>query len=202
METGRSLPVCPTVFCKPATTIAGPGDTIPIPIIAQAKGDYEGELVIVIGRDAKNVDENRALEYVACYTVANDISARDWQRDIEKAGPVPQWSFSKSFDKYAPIGPCLVSREVLQAADNLELSTTVNGKIRQQTNTSDLWFNVAKLIAFCSQGQTLQAGSIILTGTPGGVGLFMSPPQFLQPGDEVAVEISGIGRIVNKISFE
>jgi 2-keto-4-pentenoate hydratase/2-oxohepta-3-ene-1,7-dioic acid hydratase in catechol pathway len=159
-------------------------------------------LTIVIGKDAKNVSAADALEYVAGYTVGNDISSRDWQRDPNKAGPVPQWCFSKSFDKYAPLGPCIVSVDLLGAADNLELSTFVNGELRQKGNTGDLHFGVREIIAFCSQGQTLQKGTLIMTGTPGGVGLFMKPPVFLKDGDEVVVQVEGIGRLVNSIKFE
>ncbi|KAG4444241.1 hypothetical protein IFR05_000338, partial [Cadophora sp. M221] len=132
----------------------------------------------------------------------NDVSARDWQRDADKAGSVPQWSFSKSFDKYAPLGPCLVAAHVLGDADSLSLKTSVNGEVRQLSNTSDLCFGVRKLVSFCSQGQTLEKGSLIMTGTPGGVGLFMKPPVFLKDGDEVSVEISGIGRLANCMRFE
>lgn len=175
---------------------------IPIPKIAQAQCDYEGELVVVIGRDAKNVPEEAALDYVAGYTCGNDLSARDWQRDTLKAGPVPQWSVSKSFDKFAPLGPCLVATHVLGDGGGLELRTRVNGEERQVSNTSDLCHGVKKLVSFCSQGQTLQRGSLIMTGTPGGVGLFMKPPQFLKEGDEIDVEISKIGRLSNRIVFE
>jgi len=158
--------------------------------------------VIVIGKDAKNVKEEDALKYVAGYTAGNDVSARDWQREAGKAGPVPQWTFSKSFDKYAPLGPCLVAAHILGEADNLSLRTIVNGEVRQESNTSDLCFGVKKLIAFCSQGQTLQKGSLIMSGTPGGVALFMKPPNFLKDGDEVTVEIGKIGRVVNHMRFE
>lgn len=170
--------------------------------MAQEQVDYEGELVVVIGKDAKNVSEANALEYVAAYTVGNDVSARDWQREASKAGPVPQWTFSKSFDKYAPLGPCLVATSILGEADKQELKTSVNGEIRQRSNTSDLCFGVRKLVAFCSQGQTLQRGSLIMTGTPGGVGLFMKPPCFLKDKDLVEVEIEGIGRLRNRMVFE
>ncbi|KAK4999982.1 hypothetical protein LTR66_001070 [Elasticomyces elasticus] len=156
----------------------------------------------MIGQDAKNVSEEDALDYVAAYTAGNDVSARDWQREAGKAGPVPQWSFSKSFDRYAPLGPCLVARDILGAADSLPLMTLVNGQIRQESNTKDLCFGVRKLVAFCSQGQTLQRGSLIMTGTPGGVGLFMKPPSFLKDGDVVEVDIGGIGRLENIIAFE
>lgn len=157
----------------------------------------------MIGKDAKNVLEADAMEYVAAYTIGNDISSRDWQRDVAKAGPVPQWTFSKSFDKYAPVGPCLVAPHILgDNAGALSLKTLVNGELRQESNTSDLLFNVAKLVAFCSQGQTLQQGSLIMTGTPGGVGLFMKPPVFLKDGDRVDVMIGHIGRLSNRIKFE
>jgi 2-keto-4-pentenoate hydratase/2-oxohepta-3-ene-1,7-dioic acid hydratase in catechol pathway len=190
------------VFTKPGPAIADFGEPIPIPVIAQEQCDYEGELVVVIGKDAKNVSDADALDYVAGYTVGNDISARDWQREARKAGPVPQWSFSKSFDKYAPLGPCIVASSLLGEANAQSLKTIVNGEVRQESNTSDLCFDVRKLIAFCSQGQTLQKGSLIMTGTPGGVALFMKPQAFLQDGDEVDVEIGGIGRLSNTISFD
>jgi 2-keto-4-pentenoate hydratase/2-oxohepta-3-ene-1,7-dioic acid hydratase in catechol pathway len=200
-ETGRPLPTCPTVFTKPAPAITDHDSPIPIPKVAQQQCDYEGEMTVLIGKDAYDVSPEDALNYVAAYTVGNDISARDWQREPGKAGVVPQWSFSKSFDKYAPVGPVLVSSAVLGAADKQDLQTIVNGEVRQKGNTSDLCHGVRDLIAFCSQGQTLQKGSLIMTGTPGGVGLFMKPPTFLKDGDVVEVEISGIGRLKNTIKF-
>ena len=200
-ETGRALPECPTVFTKPAPAVADHDEPLPIPKFAQQQCDYEGELTVLIGRDAKDVSPEQALDYVAAYTVGNDVSARDWQREPNKAGVVPQWSFSKPFDKYAPLGPVLVSAKVLGAADKQELRTWVNGELRQQGSTGDLCHGVKDLVAFCSQGQTLQKGSLIMTGTPGGVGLFMKPATFLQHGDEVVVEISGIGKLRNTIEF-
>lgn len=202
LETGRPLPTCPTVFTKPGPAIADHGEAIPIPKIAQEQCDYEGELVVVIGKDAKDVKSEDALDFVAAYTSGNDVSARDWQREAGKAGPVPQWSFSKSFDKYAPLGPCLVAAHILGAADDLSLKTLVNGQVRQESNTADLCFGVKALIEFCSQGQTLQKGSLIMTGTPGGVALFMKPQAFLKDGDEVTVEIGRIGRVSNIMRFE
>lgn len=196
------MPTCPTIFTKPGPSVANHDEDIPIPLIAQSQCDYEGELVVVIGKDAKNVSESEALDYVAGYTAGNDVSARDWQRESGKAGPVPQWTFSKSFDKYAPLGPCLVATQVLGGAEKLSLRTLVNGEVRQETNTEDLCFGVAKLVAFCSQGQTLQKGSLVMTGTPGGVGLFMKPPAFLKDGDIVEVDIEGIGRLRNRMAFE
>lgn len=200
-ETGRAFPEVPTVFTKPAPTVTDHGSAVPIPKVAQEQADYEGELVILIGRDAYDVKAEDALDYVAGYTIGDDVSARDWQREPNKAGVVPQWSFSKSFDKYAPLGPMLVSSKILGAADQQDLRTYVNGEERQQGNTSDLCHGVRALVAFCSQGQTLQKGSLIMTGTPGGVGLFMKPPTFLKDGDVVEVAISGIGRLQHSIKF-
>lgn len=200
-ETGRAFPESPTIFTKPSPAVADHDAPVPIPKIAQQQVDYEGELVVLIGRDAYDVKAEDALDYVAAYTVGDDVSARDWQREASKAGPVPQWSFSKSFDKYAPLGPALVSTKVLGAADQQQLTTYVNGEQRQQGSTDDLCHGVRALVAFCSQGQTLQRGSLIMTGTPGGVGLFMKPPNFLKDGDVVEVEISGIGKLRHSIKY-
>lgn len=184
-------------------SVADTRQPIPIPPLGQPKCDYEGELTIVIGRDAKNVTEANALDYVAGYVSGNDVSCRDWQMDKDKAGMMPQWSFSKSFDKYAPFGPAIVSTSVLGDAKGLDLKTYVNGEERQSSNTSDLCFGVRQLVSFLSQGQTLVAGSLIMTGTPGGVGIGMKPePKYLRDGDEVVVEIEGIGKVVNVMEFE
>ncbi|KAM0718982.1 hypothetical protein Q7P37_006054 [Cladosporium fusiforme] len=200
-ETGRAFPECPTIFTKPSPAVADHEAPVPIPKVAQQQADYEGELVVLIGRDAYDVKAEDALDYVAAYTAGDDVSARDWQREPGKAGVVPQWSFSKSFDKYAPLGPVLVSSKILGAADQQELRTYVNGEVRQQGSTGDLCHGVRQLVAFCSQGQTLQKGSLIMTGTPGGVGLFMKPPNFLKDGDEVEVEITGIGKLRHSVAF-
>jgi len=200
-ETGRALPEVPTVFTKPAPAVADHDAAIPIPKIAQQQCDYEGELTVLIGREAKDVAVENALDFVAAYTIGNDVSARDWQREPGKAGAIPQWSFSKSFDSYAPLGPVLVAQKLLGAAEGQELTTRVNGEVRQSGSTGDLCHGVRELVAFCSQGQTLQKGSLIMTGTPGGVGLFMKPPQFLKDGDEVEIEITGIGKLRNRMRF-
>ncbi|KAK0923664.1 hypothetical protein LTR57_006597 [Friedmanniomyces endolithicus] len=159
-------------------------------------------LFIKPGKACKNVSEADALSYVAGYVSSNDVSCRDWQMEKDKAGMMPQWSFSKSFDKYAPLGPCIVSTKLLGDAGGLAMKTFVNGELRQDTNTSDLCFGVRKLVSFFSTGQTLEAGSLIMTGTPGGVGFGMKPPKWLKDGDEVVVEIEGIGKVVNKMHFE
>ncbi|KAG4292518.1 5-carboxymethyl-2-hydroxymuconate isomerase [Fusarium proliferatum] len=202
-ETGRTPPPHPTIFIKPSSSITGWNDDISIPKIAQKDQlDYEGELAIVIGREGKDISAEDALSYVAGYTVANDVSARTWQRDPKFAGEVPQWCFSKGFDSFAPLGPVLVSPSILGAAGHLILQTKVNGEVRQQANTSDLVFDVKRIIAFVSQGTTLEKGSVILTGTPGGVALGMEPPKWLKDGDVVQVSISGIGTICNQMVFQ
>lgn len=184
-------------------TIASTRQPTPIPRLGQTHLDYEGELTIIIGRDAKNVSEDSALDYVAGYTSGNDVSCRDWQMEKPKAGMMPQWCFSKSFDSYAPLGPAIVSPKLLGDASGLRLRTFVNGEERQNSDTADLCFGVKKLVSFLSTGQTLQAGTCIMTGTPGGVGIGMKPePKYLKDGDEVAVEIEGIGRVVTTMQFE
>jgi 2-keto-4-pentenoate hydratase/2-oxohepta-3-ene-1,7-dioic acid hydratase in catechol pathway len=139
---------------------------------------------------------------VAGYCVSNDVSARGWQRDPAKAGNVPQWCFSKGFDKFAPLGPMLVSPKIVGAANDLLLQTFVNGEERQNTSTGDLLFGVKAIVSFCSQGTTLEAGTIILTGTPSGVAMGMKEPKYLNHGDVVEVKISQLGSIKNKMSFE
>lgn len=202
LETGFDLPENPTLFIKSPETVTDTRSSIPIPKLGQTHLDYEGELTIVIGADAKNVSEDDALNYVAGYVSGNDVSCRDWQMDKDKAGMMPQWCFSKSFDKYAPLGPAIVSTKLLGDASTLRLRTIVNGEERQNVGTADLCFGVKKLVSFLSTGQTLKKGSLIMTGTPGGVGLGMKPAKFLKDGDEVVVDIEGIGKVVNVMKFE
>jgi 2-keto-4-pentenoate hydratase/2-oxohepta-3-ene-1,7-dioic acid hydratase in catechol pathway len=200
-ESKMDIPKNPTLFIKPGQAVGDPRAPTPVPKLSQAKCDYEGELTIVIGKDVKDVSEENALEYVAGYVTGNDVSCRDWQLEKEKAGMMPQWCFGKSFDKYAPIGPAIVSTKILGDASGLRLTTHVNGELRQEANTSDLCFGVRKLVSFFSTGQTLQAGSLIMTGTPDGVAAVMSPPLWLKNGDEVVVEIESIGKLRNVIEF-
>ena len=134
--------------------------------------------------------------------VANDVSCRKWQRDPAYAGNVPQWCFSKGFDGFAPVGPMVVAPSVLGAADSQDLKTTVNGEVRQDSNTSDLLFGVKRIVSFLSQGTTLQTGSLIMTGTPAGVALGMKPPKYLKDGEMVEVSIEGLGTIANILRFE
>ncbi|KPI34554.1 Ureidoglycolate lyase [Cyphellophora attinorum] len=203
-EGGRSPPPYPSVFTKPSTSIASYNEDIPIPFIAQHDQlDYEGELAILIGRTGKDISKANALDYVAGYAVSNDVSARTWQRKPEYAGPVPQWDFSKGFDKFAPLGPLLVSPSLVNEASGLRLQTWVNGELRQDSDTSDMLFGVREIVAFISQGTTLQRGTVILTGTPAGVAMGMKPhPLYLKDQDVVKVRIEGLGFVENKMVFE
>ncbi|BEI83407.1 hypothetical protein CcaverHIS002_0400110 [Cutaneotrichosporon cavernicola] len=202
-EGGRKPPPYPSIFIKPRTSVASFNEDVAIPRIAQEDQlDYEGELCIVIGKTGKDIPELEALDHVAGYVSSNDVSARKWQRDPAFAGGVPQWCFSKGFDKFAPLGPMLVSPKVVGNAGNLRLQTWVNGELRQDTNTSDLLFGVEKIVAFISQGTTLEKGTIIMTGTPAGVAMGMKEPKWLKDGDVVEVRVEELGSVKNKMAFE
>ncbi|KAF5544630.1 fumarylacetoacetate hydrolase [Fusarium mexicanum] len=202
-EAGRKTPPFPSIFFKPSTTIHDHGVNVVIPKVAQDdQADYEGELVVVIGKDAKNVKESEALDYVAAYTAGNDISSRKWQRDPNLAGGVPQWGFSKGFDTFAPLGPALISSSVITAPEKLHLQTIVDKDIRQDAGLDDLVFSIPRLIAHLSSGTTLQKGSVIMTGTPGGVGAGLQPPKYLVPGTQMKVKITQIGTLKNGVDFE
>ncbi|KAJ5455926.1 uncharacterized protein N7458_004190 [Penicillium daleae] len=201
-EAGRTPPPFPFIFFKPSTTIHDHNSPVSIPRIAQdSQADYEGELCLVLGRDAKNVSQENALSYIAAYTVGNDVSSRKLQRDPALAGRVPQWGFSKGFDTFAPLGPCLVAGSEIADPKMLLLKTVVDGEVRQEEGVSDLLFDCAYLISYLSQGTTLQKGSVIMTGTPGGVGAGLNPPKYLVPGTQMDVSISGIGTLRNNVVF-
>ncbi|KAL2013189.1 hypothetical protein VTN00DRAFT_714 [Thermoascus crustaceus] len=202
-EGGRTPPPYPSIFIKPPTSIASFKEDIPIPKLAQDTVDYEGELSIVIGKTGKNISKEDALDHVAGYVASNDVSCRKWQRDPAFAGGVPQWCFSKGFDKFAALGPVLVSPRLVGAADNLRLQTLVNGEVRQDSNTSDLLFPVRDIVSFVSQGTTLEKGTVIMTGTPSGVAMGMKPaPVYLKNGDVVEVVIEQLGSTKNVMAFE
>ena len=156
----------------------------------------------MLGKPARNVSESDALDYVAGYVVSNDVSCREWQVDTAMGPGGGQWCFSKGFDAWAPIGPVIVAPSVVGAADNLDLVTKVNGVVRQSSNSSDLLFGVKQLVAFCSQGTTLESGSLIMTGTPSGVISGLEETNYLQDGDVIEVSIPQLGRVVNKLVFE
>lgn len=192
-EMGRDLPSHPVIFAKFANTILGPQDDIPFyPISTQL--DYEAEFTFVIGKQARNVLEEDALDYVAGYTITNDVTYRDIQRRTL------QWLQGKTVDGTAPMGPYLVTADEIGNPSGLSMVLKVNGEVRQETNTDDFVFDVPKLVSFLSSLMTLEPGDVVLTGTPGGVGVAMDPPQFLKEGDVVTIEVDKIGTLENKVT--
>jgi 2-keto-4-pentenoate hydratase/2-oxohepta-3-ene-1,7-dioic acid hydratase in catechol pathway len=160
--------------------------------------DYECELAVVIGRAGKNISRRNALDYVLGYTCCNDVSARDWQ--IKRGGG--QWCRGKSFDTFSPLGPVLVTRDEIPHPNELKIRTVLNGQVMQDWNTNDMIFDVPTLIEFLSGSTTLLPGTVILTGTPHGVGMAQKPPRWLKPGDSVSIEIEKIGTLTNPVTEE
>ncbi len=198
-ETGAKIPDYPILFMKGVNAAQDPGAPIVIPgHLASAEVDYECELAVVIGRACKNVSRDRALDYVLGYTCANDVSARDWQ--IRNGGG--QWCRGKTFDTFAPLGPCLVTRDEIPDPNALKIATILNGARMQDETTADMIFDVPRLIEFLSGSTTLVPGTVILTGTPSGVGMARKPPVWLKPGDVVTVEIEKIGSLTNPVVAE
>jgi len=201
LETGQKEPLNPIVFYKNPSAVTGPYDDIVIPFICKPdqEVDYECELAVVIGpRPVRNVLKEDALDYVLGYTSANDVSARRWQG--KKGGG--QWSYSKSFDTFCPLGPGLLYAGPKVDPNQLSLETRLNGQVVQRSTTADMIFDVGTLISFLSQSTTLLPGTIILTGTPAGVGFARKPPLFLKDGDVVEVELEGVGVQRNKVVVE
>lgn len=191
-ETNSAIPDEPIIFLKPHTTITGPNQKIIKPQFVKEL-DYEGELCVVMGKTAKNIPVEEAKKYVFGYTVLNDVSARDFQfRD-------GQWTRGKSFDTFAPTGPCITTENQLRNTDDLAIRTWVNGELRQKGTTRNMVFNVSEIVHHLSRVMTLEPGDIIATGTPAGVGFAMTPCQFLEHGDVICVEIEGIGVLENSV---
>jgi 2-keto-4-pentenoate hydratase/2-oxohepta-3-ene-1,7-dioic acid hydratase in catechol pathway len=191
-ETGRPLPEAPTLFVKSPSSVIAPGDPIVVPAHV-TQPDYEGELAVVIGRRTRDVSEADALDVVAGVTVGHDVSSRDHQYTTG------QWSWSKSFDTFCPLGPEVVSLDEVDLANGLDIETRVSGEILQSSNTSQLVFSVPYLVAWISQGCTLEPGDVILTGTPAGVGAARQPPRWLVDGDVVEITIEGVGTLRNPV---
>ena len=192
-EGGFEAPEKPMIFLKATTSIIAPGEAIQIPVMLPESVDYEGELVAVIGKTAKHVSEEDALDYVLGYTCGNDVSCRKAQRGDG------QWTRGKSFDTFGPIGP--VIRTDIDPS-NLDIKTRLNGETMQDSNTSNMIFSCKTLISYLSQAFTLLPGTIIMTGTPEGVGYPRNPPVFLKENDVVEVEIEGIGVLSNPVAME
>ncbi len=198
-ETGQPIPAYPVLFMKNPWVTQNPGDPILIPThLASTKVDYEAELVVILGKRCKNATRENALDHVLGYTCGNDVTARDWQKSFGGN----QWCRGKSFDTFAPLGPCLVTRDAIPDPQALTLRATVNGELRQQASTSDHIFSVVDLIVFLSGSTTLPAGTAIFTGTPSGAGFARNPPVFLAPGDTVTIAIDGIGALTNPVLLE
>jgi ureidoglycolate lyase len=187
-ETGQATPTAQIWFSKQPTSVNGPYDPIDLPK-ASAMVDYEGELVAIIGTGGRHVSKADAPAAIFGYAVGNDVSARDWQRKTA------QWMLGKSFDTHAPFGPWITTADEVGDPHALSLRTLVNGEVRQSSNTKNLVFSAFDQIVEVSQVMTLLPGDVIYTGTPGGVGLAMKPPTYLQPGDKVRVEIEKLGEI-------
>jgi len=196
VETGAPIPGYPVVFLKNIRAVTGPGQPIRVPAkLRSDEVDSEAELAIVLSRDCRNATRENAMHHVAGFTCANDVSARDWQK--KRSGG--QWSRAKSFDTFCPLGPWVVTPDELPDALHLSIKGRLNGRLMQDSNTSQMIFDIRALLEFLSADTTLPAGSVILTGTPHGVGMARKPPVWLQPGDTVSVEIEGIGTLENPV---
>lgn len=198
-ETKAAIPQHPVVFMKLPNVIQHPGDPILLPThLKSDKVDYECELAVVIGKTARNVKRENALQHVLGYTCANDVSARDWQKHAGGG----QWCRGKTFDTFCPLGPVLVTADEIPNPNALSIKTVLNGQVMQDWNTNDMIFDVPTLIEFLSGSTTLMPGTIILTGTPHGVGMARTPPVWLAEGDTVSVEIEKIGTLTNPVRLE
>jgi 2-keto-4-pentenoate hydratase/2-oxohepta-3-ene-1,7-dioic acid hydratase in catechol pathway len=197
-ETNIRHPEIPIMFLKGVNAVIGHLDPIILPKAGPDEVDYEVELAIVIGKAAKNVPVSEAKDYIFGYCCANDVSARDWQIKKQKT----QWCRGKSFDTFCPLGPYLATADEIENPDNLAIQTEINGTIYQKSNTSDMIFNVAQMVSDLSRSMTLLPGTVIITGTPEGVGFTRQPPVFLKEGDRVTVSIEKLGYLTNPVILE
>ncbi len=195
-EMDSDAPPRPIIFMKPTGALNHPDCPIRLPACSHGpEVDYEGELAVVIGTPGRDIPRSKAFDHVLGYTIANDVSARWWQTQ----GSGGQWVRGKGFDSFCPLGPVLVTADEVPDPQNLTLTTTLNGEVVQDGHTRDMIFPVDELISFLSQDTTLQPGTVILTGTPAGVGAGRKPPVFLKPGDVVTIEIERIGKLTNHV---
>jgi 2-keto-4-pentenoate hydratase/2-oxohepta-3-ene-1,7-dioic acid hydratase in catechol pathway len=199
-EEGKSpIPKWPVLFMKSPAAVQNPSDPIVLPTkLKSTQVDYECELAVVIGKKCKNVARADALNYVLGYTCGNDVSARDWQKDFGGS----QWCRGKTFDTFCPLGPRLVTADEIPNPNSLRIRTVLNGEAMQDWTTEDMIFDVPTLIEFLSGSTTLLPGTVILTGTPHGVGMARTPPVFLKHGDTVTIEIEKIGKLTNPVVEE
>eukprot|EP00397_Hematodinium_sp_SG-2012_P049336 GEMP01056875.1.p1 GENE.GEMP01056875.1~~GEMP01056875.1.p1 ORF type:complete len:252 (+),score=47.42 GEMP01056875.1:116-871(+) len=191
-ETNLPIPKFPVIFLKSPNSILDPGGKIEIPPCAQNEVDYEGEIAFIVKAECKNVSIEDADGFIEGYTLAQDITARRWQG--KKGGN--QWCMSKSYDTFCPLGPVVIPT----LSKDMVLRTFINGEQRQCASVSDMIFTPQEILSFLTQNRTIPKGSVVLTGTPSGVGFLLSPPQYLKPNDQIVTEVEGIGRLVNTVS--
>ncbi len=194
-ESNMEIPKVPTIFCKFATAVIGPGDNIVLPKVS-AKPDYEAEFAVVIGEGGRNIAGGDWAKHVFGYMNLNDVSARDYQM------ATTQWLMGKTFDTFAPMGPYIVSADEIADPHNLDIKITINGEVLQSSNTKHLIFRIPDLIAYLSSVFTLEPGDIVSTGTPAGVGFARKPPRWLTAGDDVVVSVQGLGELRNPVVAE
>jgi 2-keto-4-pentenoate hydratase/2-oxohepta-3-ene-1,7-dioic acid hydratase in catechol pathway len=192
------VPRDPVVFIKPADALTGPTDDIHVHADARSQMDWEGEMAVIVGKYCKDATEDAALDFVLGYAIGNDVSARSFQGPSNVSGG--QYCYAKSFDGFAPIGAAIAAPSVVPDPQALNFTTRVNGELKQQTGTHDMIWSVKQIIAHLSRGTTLRKGTVILTGTPSGIGYFAN--EFLKDGDVVEVEMDHVGSIKNKIVFD
>lgn len=190
---GQEIDEFPAVFSKPPSTVIASGETVDLHPMATNAVDYEAELAVIIGRGGRNIPTETAMSHVFGFTIVNDVTARDRQKNHK------QWFLGKALDTFCPMGPWVVTADEIDGS-TLDITCHVNGELRQQANTRDLIFDIPTLIATISAGLTLQPGDVIATGTPAGVGIGFTPPRFLKTGDEVTIEVNGIGRLTNRFA--
>jgi 2-keto-4-pentenoate hydratase/2-oxohepta-3-ene-1,7-dioic acid hydratase in catechol pathway len=190
---GAEIDEFPAVFTKPANTVIGTGHTVSLHPHVTSAVDYEAELTLVIGKGGRDIPRKDAYEHIWGYTIINDVTARDRQRNHK------QWFMGKALDTFCPMGPWITTADEVDP-ENLDVKCWVNGELRQNANTRDLIFDIPTLIATISAGMTLEPGDLIATGTPAGVGLGFNPPKFLKAGDEVSIEITGLGTLTNRFA--
>ena len=197
-ETAMSYPEQPILFIKATSSVTGPESPIILPAAGPDQVDYEAELAVIIGRTAKNITAAEAPDYILGYTCANDVSARDWQFDRQKG----QWARGKSFDTFCPLGPWIITRDEIDHPGNLSIRALLNGQVVQEANTSEMIFDIPEIVSNLSRSLTLLPGTVILTGTPEGVGFTRQPQLFLKDGDTITVDIEKVGKLTNHVVKE
>lgn len=197
-EIGTDVSPYPVVFIKANTSLTGHDTNILLPTAGPDQVDYEGELAVIIGKSGKNIKTADAMNHVLGYTCANDVSARDWQFEKQKG----QWTRGKGFDTFCPLGPCLVTRDEIPDPNRLSIKTMINERVVQNASTAAMIYDIETIVSDLSQSLTLMPGTVILTGTPEGVGFTRQPPLFLREGDRVSVTIEGIGTLTNAVQRE